>query len=252
MTRRLWAGPGRAAALLLLLGLAGCAGKSGGDDGATLPLELGRPTSPDRGLLNPRCGPVEDPASMPPLEDLVRPGTRGNLSLTTADFEAADSVMLSVRYGEDGGLVWVRPIGSSVGPERAASIEAVLFDNVVRDGPANWGFRLKLAEDRMELLPSVVCPARIRTGVRRPVYPPRTFSARSAVERLSGLPVELVISIDERGRVVHARLPRSTGDRGLDQYLIESVLEIDFFPRTHDGVPVPSTIRRSIRIPQTR
>lgn len=237
--------------MLLLLGLAGCAGRSGGEDGASLPLELGRPTSADRGLLNPQCGPVEDPASMPPLGDLVRPGTRGNLSLATADFEAADSVTLSVRYDDQGRLAWVRPIASSVGPERTASIESVLFDNVVRDGPGNWGFRLKVSEDRAEVLPSIVCPARVRQGVRRPVYPPRTVSARAAVDRLAGLPVELVIAIDERGRVIRAALPRSTGDRGLDQYLVESVMEIDFFPRTHDGVAIPTTIRRSIRVPRS-
>ncbi|MGK7313116.1 MAG: TonB family protein [Candidatus Longimicrobiales bacterium M2_2A_002] len=187
---------------------------------------------------------------MPPLGDLAGPGTRGNLSLATADFEAADSVTLSVRYDDEGRLAWVRPIASSVGPERTASIESVLFDSVIRDGPANWGFRLEVSEDRAGVLPSVVCPVRIRQGVRRPVYPPRTLSARAAVDRLGGLPVELVIAVDERGRVVHVRLPRSTGDRGLDQYLIESVMEIDFFPRTHDGVPIPSTIRRSIRIPR--
>ena len=241
---------GRAGALLLLLALTGCAGRSAGEDGASLPLELGRPTSADRGLLNPQCGPVEDSASMPALRDLVRPGTRGNLSLATADLEA-DSLTLSVRYDDQGRLAWVRPVASSVGPERTASIESVLFDNVIRDGPASWGFRLKVSEDGAEVLPSIVCPARIRQGVRRPVYPPRTVSARTAADRLGGLPVELVIAIDERGRVVHVRLPQSTGDRGLDEYLIESVMEIDFFPRTHDGVPIPTTIRRSIRIPQS-
>ena len=252
MNRRWVADLERAGALLLLLGLAGCAGRSGsgGEDGASLPLELGRPTSADRGLLNRQCGPVEDPASMPALRDLVRPGTRGNLSLATADLEVADSLTLSVRYDDQGRLAWVRPVASSVGPERTASIESVLFDNVIRDGPPGWGFRLKVSEDGAEVLPSIVCPARIRQGVRRPVYPPRTMSARSAADRLGGLPVELVIAIDERGRVVHVRLPQSTGDRGLDQYLIESVMEIDFFPRTHDGVPIPSTIRRSIRIPK--
>lgn len=248
MIRRPWPGPGRAGALVLVLGLAACAGRSGGE-AANLPIELGRPTSADRGLLNQQCGPVEDPEWMPPLEDLARPGTRGNLSLATADFEAVDSVTLSVRYDEQGRLVWVRPIASTVGPERTESIEAVLFDNVLRDGPSHWGFRLKIGEDRAEVLPSIVCPVRVRQGIRRPVYPPRTVSARTAADRLGGLPVQLEIAIDERGRVVHVRLPQSTGDRGLDQYLIESVMEIDFFPRTHDGVPVPSTIRRSIRIP---
>ncbi len=246
-------GMARSLVLLLLAGLTACggAGRSGGGD--PVPMELDRASAPLPGLIGRRCQLVSPRGELPSFSDMARLGTRGNIALWGQGVQPSDTVELSVRYGDDGRLAWARAIRSSLPEHRTAPLETLLLGTVFERGESDWGFRLFVVGGELTgTAPSVICPADIRRSVRRTVPLPRTRSALVTMERIRGQSFDVLISLDEQGRILHVRLPRSTGESSVDQYIINWVLETEFYPKLHDGIPVATTIQETLRIPRRR
>ena len=71
------------------------------------------------------------------------------------------------------------------------------------------------------------------TGNRMPAYP------RDAALRLESGTVKLQLFVDPSGRVVNARITRSSGSASLDRAAHDQALTWRFSPAKRDGKPVP-------------
>ena len=243
-------GRGRAVALLVV---GACGGGSGGAQPPDpIPAELGRGAERVVRLEGRRCAFVgADPAST--FTEWARPGTRGNIALWGRDLTAGDTVEISVRYGDERRLVWARAIRSTLPPARTAALEQIVLEALDEVGRSDWGFRVVVVDgDVAATSPSVLCPVDIRRGFRRAAAYPRTPSARATLQRIAGLPVTVLISLDEQGRVLHVELPQTTGNSSVDQFIIGQIMEVDFAPKLHDGIPLATTVRETFRIPRFR
>ncbi len=234
---------GRTAALAALLLTAAC-GPPNDFRGVPAPQQV------VPGTMGRQCYYVNPPDATPPFAELARPGTLGNLALWGRGLSPADSVELSVRWGDHGELLWVEAIEGNIGPEAVESLEALILESVADSTRADWGVRVwVVGGDVAETAPSVICPPR-----------PREFSAtlpRIADERtyqgliqLRGRRFPLDIRVDEHGNVLGVKLVRPTGSYAVDQYILEYVWRTSFWPKLHDGIGIPSTVQIEIEIPR--
>lgn len=239
-----------ALAVALLCGVAACAGSAGPAAGPE--VELARNAIP--GLLGRRCDYASDHQDLPDLSRLARLGTRGNVALWGYDAEASDTAVLSIRYGDDGRLSWVRAIRSTLDPGQLAGLENLLRSSLNEQGPADWGVRLSvIGGDIVATEPSVICPVERRRGViRTAVALPMGDREQRALEQARGQRFPVEISLDEGGRIVGVRLTRSSGDSAVDQFLLDSVLGTQFQPKLHDGIALATTIEQTLFIPRRR
>lgn len=232
--------------LVLAAGVSGC-----GIRGETMQTEA-RNAVP--GLAGRSCEFVGEPAVIPPFASLARLGTRGNIALWGLDAAASDSVVVSVRYGEDGRLAWVRSIGSSLPLDRVASLERLLLESLNERGPAGWGVRLRIiGGDFAGMEPSVVCPVEPRRGGSGlPVFLPSSQHGLRALQQVRGRSFPVEIAIDDQGRIMDVRLVRPSGSSVVDQFLVDWIYSVQFQPKLHDGIPLADTIERTLYIPRRR
>lgn len=238
------------AVILLLLSSVACGARGGGAGGSD--VTLARNELP--GLIGRRCDYVSDHDQIPPFSRLARIGTRGNIALWGFHVEPSDSVVLSIRYDDDGRLGWVRAIQSSVPAEAVASLERLVLESMHERGPADWGVRLTVVGGAYAALePSVLCPPQIqRTGGPGAVALPTSERGFRALERARGRRFRLLISIDERGRIMDVRLPQRSGEGVVDQFILDWAHATRFHPKLHDGIPLPATFEEIIYIPRRR
>ncbi len=235
-----------AVVLLLPLVLAGC--RSGGERRYA---ELEPPRQALDGLGNRRCVYVGEPQVPQSLDALTRPGTRGAMLLWATDATPADSVELSVRYGNDGRLSWVRILRSSVPSERAYELARMVETGLLADGPADWGVRLRVIEGRVaSVLPGVICEAEQRGRTGRVLPPLATSQDLVEARQARGRPIDLAVSLDESGRVTGVRLTGGSGSRYWDQYAIEVARAGRYEPKLHDGMGVPATVPVRLQVPR--
>lgn len=235
----------------LLLAAVACSGR-GGDGGEPQRelADLGPARTAVPGILGRRCYFLSDLEELPRFAALARPGTRGTLALLGRQLTAADTVELSVYYDDEGRLTWVRAIRSTAPQPDALALEQVLLDALEEDGPPDWGVRVVVvAGDIAGVEPSVTCPAGPRDAKPRMVAGPRTASALAAFDQVRGRRFPVHILLDERGRILDVRLPQSSGHTVVDQFLIDWVRATDFDPKLHDGIPVPTVLEETLRIP---
>ncbi|MFW5947605.1 MAG: energy transducer TonB family protein [Gemmatimonadota bacterium] len=224
-----------------LLSGAACAG-SGGPESPSAAVE---------GAAGRRCHYVSDPDDPLSLRDVARTGVRGNISLWGRDMQASDSVEVSVRYGIDGRLDWVRAIRANVAPERARGLAQLLLENVDDRGAEDWGVRiLVVGGDVAGVAPSVACEPEQTGGGGVWANAPTTPESARAFHLLRGRQVPVVISLDERGRILDVRLTQGTYNRWVEQFIIDYIRSTSFEPKLHDGVGVPATFRMTIRFPR--
>ncbi len=203
------------------------------------------------GVTGRRCDHVGRRGEVPALTDLARAGTAGNIALWARGAADApgDTVLLSLRYADDGRLDWVRVLSSTMAPVQTAELVHLLQESLVEDWRGGSGVQLRLVAGRLDaVLPSVVCdayPLRRLPGIRLPM-----LTSREYVEYLEnrGRRFDVLISLDEQGRVMDVQLPHPTGYHTIDQYLIEFPRDWEYAPRLHDGIPVSSTLRLSVRV----
>lgn len=234
--------------LMLVLGPAWAACGSASGRGAP---HLERAQLP--GVEGRRCHYVNSRDDLPPPSDLVRPGTRGSIALWGRDMGAGDSVVLSIRYGDEGGLAWIRALHASIDSERVARLEDLLQASLHLDGPQDWGVRVRVAGgDLAGVEPSIVCPADVRRGFRNPVALPTTSRDYHILNQARGREYPVLIALDERGGIMDVRLERPSGQYIVDQFIRDWVFATSFFPKLHDGIPVATVIRKTLYLPRRR
>lgn len=233
---------GRIAVLVLV---AGCAARGGGPYGH---LEL--PVEAVDGLAGRACRYAAEPRVPGTLATLVRPGTRGSLLLWGRGLEAGDSLHVSVRYGLDGTVEWVRRIGGTLDDERWSELERILGGGLLDRGPADWGFRVRFAgTGEAAVLPSVICDPERRLTPGQAV-PPAGSAAEVAAAWQARRRLEVVVSLDGEGRVLDAGLVTASGNHRLDQYALDLASSYRYEPKLHDGVGIPSRLRYRLTIPR--
>jgi hypothetical protein len=241
----------RALPVILMAGVMACAGRTGGPEEVRRG-GVARDALP--GMAGRSCALASDPGGLPPFASLARIGTRGNIALWGTDLSVGDTVVLSVRYDDDGRLGWVQAIESSVGPEDALAVERLLLESLNETGPADWGVRLRLVGgDIVAMEPSVICPPEARRGLRRPVVPMATSNRDiRALEQARGIRYPIHISLAADGRITGVHLPRPSGDTVVDQFLMDWVFGTTFQPKLHDGIRMATVIEEHIYIPRRR
>lgn len=189
------------------------------------------------------------PGTSPSFGDLARAGTRGNIALWGRDMDAADTVELSVRYAEDGRLLWVETLRTTVPLDRAAALEELVLGALDEAERADWGVRILVAAgDVAEVAPSVICePAVRRIG---PVQP--GFQAVRDYYLVEGRRYPVEVALDERGNILGIQLLRSTQSRAVNDFVRSYVWNTDFAPKLHDGIGLPSTLRTHVEFPRIR
>lgn len=236
---KLWAW----AALLPLAWIgSGCGSSRGGG------VELEPPSAAIEGASGRRCSYVGDADQLPPLDQLVRIGTRGNLALWGRGTDRADSVELSLRYDDQGRLAWVQTLDATMAADRVSEAERLVRSAVSDQGPEDWGVRLLLVGGAVRsVLPSVLCRPR-QTAWAHNVFTP-IGSGREMAELYASLgrAVRVQVSLDDQGRVMDVRLPYSSGSRLLDQYIIDQVRAGRYEPKLHDGIGVASVMTFTLR-----
>lgn len=232
------------AVLVLLAGVATLAACGAGSREVS-PRNSGVP-----GIVGRSCDYVNLPDATPPFTELARLGTRGNIALWGRDLGPGDSVQVSVRYAEDGRLMWVEPIQTTISLERVQPLKRLLLEAMADTARADWGVRMWVVGGEVtEVAPSVICPPRPQRGsasISR-IIDPRT--ARG-LARVRGRRFPVHVEIDERGKVVSMRLVRRTGSDALDQYILEYIWHTSFEPKLHDGIGVASALETHIRVPR--
>lgn len=185
----------------------------------------------------------------PALAELARTGTRGNIALWGLEMEATDTVELSVRYAEDGRLLWVETIRANVPEDRALALESLLLEALNDREQPDWGVRvLVVAGDVERVAPSVICAPEPRSAGS--VQP--NIEAMRDFRLVRGYRFPVRIALDERGSVLDVRLLRRTYSRAIDQYLINYIWDSNFEPKLHDGIGLPSTLELTIEFPRRR
>jgi hypothetical protein len=237
-------GLARAGGLLAVAVLSAACGRP--DDFRGVPA----PQSVVPGTAGRECYFVNTGDATPVFSALARPGARGNVALWGRDLSPGDSAELSVRWDDDGALVWVETIRANLPPDRLESLESLLLEAVADTARPDWGVRLwMVGGDIVYTEPSVICPPRPRgfSGIV-----PRVMDPQTAVEmnRLRGRRFPVQIRIDDRGNVLGVTLVRQTGSYAVDQYLLEYVWRSNFWPKLHDGIGIASTLEINIEIPR--
>lgn len=240
-----------AAAMVLTSGLVACGGAAPGPPSGPAQA-IGRDVTPT--TLGRRCRMASSADELPSIHHLARIGTRGNVALWGMDLPATDTVVVSVRYDDEGRLEWVQVIEASLSPDRVAGLERLLMESLNENGPRDWGVRLRLVGgDLADLEPSVICPAEVVAGLRGPVVPMVTSSQDvRALNRARGVRYPVQIFVDSQGRISGVRLPRPSGDSVVDQFLTDWALSTSFRPKLHDGIPMPTVVEQTLYIPHRR
>lgn len=230
--------------MAVLLALqAGCGGM--GRSGAE-PVPANRAVP---GAAGRHCLYVSNERRLPTLIELTRPGTGGSIALWGRGSTEADTVMLSVLYGEDGRLEWVQPIESTVPVARLSELLRLLQAAMAEQWREDWGVRLRLVGGDVDaVLPSVVCEAYPVHRVSATASPFLTQSDFLEYLDARGRVFDVMVDLDEDGRVRNVRLQHPTGYQGIDQYLRGIPWDWEFAPRLHDGIPVASTLRLTVRL----
>lgn len=230
--------------LASMVAAAACAGpRSGGGD-----AQAPRPNAAIEGLEARRCSYVAPRSELPPFEELARAGTRGNVALWGRDMGPEDTVQLSIRYGEDGRLVWARAITSTLAAERTSALERLVLGALPDTGPYDWGMRVfVVGGDVTRVEPSVICEPE-RGALTSLVGLPYTPSGRAAFEQSRGFRFPVQVALDDRGRIMEVRLGRRTGHVEVDQFLVDYAQNSRFEPRLHDGIGIPSQFEFYIAI----
>jgi TonB family protein len=182
---------------------------------------------------------------------MTRPGTRGALVFWGRDASPADSVELSIRYDSEGRLSWARSIRSTMAVDRVAELERLVGAGLEERGPADWGMRVRVVGGEVDaILPAVVCPPEQGARLAPALAPVGTSREVVEANQARGRQIEVVVWLDEQGRVTDVRLLRSSGSRLLDQYAVDLARSYRYHPRLHDGIGVPSSMPLRLNVPR--
>jgi TonB family protein len=225
----------------ILIVLVFCGGACSGRSGSAF-AEHPPTRSPADHAAGRHCTTLKRPPAPISLDEVTRPGTRGAVA-TWGHGAAMDSVEISVRYGREGQLDWVRTTRGNVSADRAAELERIVRGGVYDAGPADWGFRVRLVGGHVQaVLPSVVCPPVRTLMVGRRPPPAGTDVDMAEMRQARGRRIELEVSLNEAGDVVDIRVTRTSGSRFVDLEAMDRALWIRYLPMLHDDKGVPSVL----------
>lgn len=201
------------------------------------------------GVAGRRCEYIADPVVPSTLDPVTRPGTRGAILLWGGDAAPTDSIDLSVRYGDEGRLAWVRAIHSNVAVERRMELERILSGGLSEEGPPDWGLRVRVIGGRVDaVLPSVLCPPERGAVAGRTARPMGTPREVQEAAQTGGRQIEMDVGLDERGRVTGVHLRRSSGSRLMDEQALDVARAFRYQPKLHDGIGIPSVMPLRLRV----
>lgn len=227
-------GPLAQALAVLLLTLGACGGQRSDRWGDLGPAAEAVDASPGR-----RCTYADEIDRLPTLDMVLPAGSAASIRLWGYGGDPADTLTVSIRYGPEGTLQWVRVLGDTLEDARTAELERLVGSAVPMDGKPNWGVRVAFTGDGRgaRVLPAVICPA---YAVSRMPTPMPLGSAYEVAElrRARGRTAEARILLDDRGRVMDVEIARSSGSRLLDRYVLALARNTAFRPHLHDGIPV--------------
>jgi TonB family protein len=228
----------RGCIIIAILFLGACAPRQDGAYADQSPVRAAQDEAAGR-----RCVNLARPPAPASLDEATRPGTRWAIMTWADRGQPTERVDVSIRYGAQGQLDWVRANGGNIPAVRAAELERILRGGVSDRGPADWGFRVRLAGGEVEgVLPSVVCPpARKPTTGRRP-RPTGTDAEMAESRQALNRRIELDVSLNEEGDVVDVRVTRSSGSRLMDREAVDRALWLRYLPMLHDDMGVPSVL----------
>lgn len=151
----------------------------------------------------------------------------------------------SVAFGADGQVARVSAIDYFLPLEREQELTALVRQSVraQREGQP-WSVRLRVepgAEPALRVGRSEVCAARSTT---------RFHLLTQAMDPTASppLPLRVRVSVRENGQIAAIHLLRSSGDRELDRWVEQSLIDRRYNPEIVDGVPVPAERDEEVRI----
>ena len=156
--------------------------------------------------------------------------------------EVSEPVTLSIRYGPEGELAWVREVGFALTPEGsalAARIEAVVEPSSEPD----WGYRIRFAPGQPpEPLPGIHCEAALPDGVRF-LDPSRLAPLTPSMLPRSEGPfrMSVVVRVGPDGSPRDPRVRVHSEITHFHSPLRESAMSHRYLPALHDGFPVDGT-----------
>lgn len=176
---------------------------------------------------------------LPTLDMVLPPGSAASIRLWGYGGDPADTTTVSIRYGPEGTLQWVRVLGDTLDDPRTAELERLVGSAIPMDGKPDWGVRLAFTGDGRgaRVLPAVICPAFPVSRMHTPL-PLGSAYELAELRRAHGRTAEARVRLDDRGRVVDVEISRSSGSRLLDRYVLLLARNTSFRPHLHDGFPV--------------
>ena len=219
---------------VVTLTLGACAGQRADRWGDLGPADQAVDVGADR-----RCVYSDALDRLPSLDMVLPAGSAASIRLWGYGGDAADTTTLSIRYGPEGTLQWVRVVGDTVEDARTAELERLVGSAIPMDGKPDWGVRLAFTGDgrRARVLPAVICPAYPVSRMRTPL-PLGTAYELAELRSARGRTAEVRVLLDDRGRVIDVEISRSSGSRLLDRYVLHVARDTSFKPHLHDGFPV--------------
>jgi hypothetical protein len=157
-------------------------------------------------------------------------------------------VELSVRYDDQGGLEWVRPLTPSAEAAELAGSLAASLPARVEPGPS---FRLRLRPGApAEALAGVACAVEhprarevLGAALRRADFSELNASAPGKLE------FDLEVDVAPTGRPLRTRVRRRAGRAGaVERAVAEAAMRERYLPALHDGFPITGTYTFEVRI----
>lgn len=161
---------------------------------------------------------------------------------------AGEPAEISVRYGDEGALEWVRPLTAS---PAAGELARSLAASVPAEAGPGTGFRFRLRPGASpEALPGVTCPVehtrarQVLSAALRSV----SFSDMQAVAQ-GKLEFDLEVQVDPTGRPLDTRVRRGRGQApAIERAVGDAAMRERYLPALHDGFPVIGTYTFEVRL----
>lgn len=216
---------------------AACASGASSVDRAAVLLS---PAPPPEGRI---CEVAATPSLLPSAEALVD-SARLVDAVRSEQGEPAGYALLSLRFGDQGQLIWVRVLETDLRPAVRDAVQRIVVQTVRPQAPSpTWSVRLKLQtapSPGLQVGRSEVCRADPHPGSVRITGQTRVVTSTSRVPPAPppiAMP-RLSLLIDVEGRVRQTRLVASSGDLEVDRQVEEWLQGHPFFPALLDGQAV--------------
>ena len=186
-----------------------------------------------------RCTYADEIDRLPTLDMVLSAGSAASVRLWGYGGDRGDTLTVSIRYGPEGTLQWVRVLGDSAEDAHTAELERLVRTAIPMDGKPDWGVRVAFTGDgrAVRVLPAVICPAYPVSNMPTPVPLGSAYEV-AELRRARGRTAEARILLDDLGRVVDVEIVRTSGSRLLDRYVLAIARATAFRPHLHDGFPV--------------